>query len=229
MKRLKKFFDYMFFFCRGIVVMWLNMPEKLKKSSPYIFIIFLFIIMHINNVSAFRKKVGKIRFYKEIISIYPEESEFRVIAKYFYRNLTKEKVILKAYAPFPIDKNHSYPHNITLRENGSLPVVYERKKKTIDFYMVFKPGEEKVLTLDYRQKTRKKQGRYILTTTSSWFKPMDEGYYYIYLPDGIPLKSSSYSTDLITKNDVSYYYFEKKNFMPPKDWDFEWEEGGDWK
>jgi len=199
-----------------------RISEKVRQSLPFLFILFLFLIIYMHNNNAYREKIGKIRFYKEIISICPEETEFRVIAVYFYRNLSQEEVILKALAPFPIDKNHSYPHDISLRENDGLPVVYDKKRKSIDFYLVFKPGEEKTLTLDYRQRVKTREGRYILTTTSSWFKPMDEGYYFLYPPEGSKLISSTYPVDLITKDDTGYYYFEKKNFMPPVEWDFAW-------
>ena len=198
------------------------MHEKIKQMLPFIFIILLFVFLFFREQTAYREKVSAIRFYKETISIYPDESSFRVVAVYHYKNLTPQKVILKAMAPFPVNDNHSYPTEISLKEEENLPVIFERKRKSIEFYMVFQPGEEKTLTLDYRQAVKKREGRYILTTTSSWFKPLDVGYYYIYPPEGMKLKSSSYPVKLFNEKDRDFYYFGKTNFMPPTDWEFAW-------
>lgn len=217
---------------RGCILLFLtfrNLPgsgivmsERIKQALPLVFIGILFVFLFFREEAAYRQKVDNIRFYKESISIYPHESSFRVVAVYYYRNLSPEEVVLKAMAPFPVDDNHSYPTEISLDEGKNLPVVFEKRAKSIEFYMVFQPNEEKTLTLDYNQAVKRREGRYILTTTSYWHKPLEEGYYFLYPEKGMKLKSSCYPMSLIGNADGDFYYFGRRDFMPPKDWEFKW-------
>lgn len=196
--------------------------KKPAKYIPYILFLVSIPMTYFIGQFQFNKKIEKIWFHKEIIRVDVGENEFKVEAEYFYRNLSGENVILKAFAPFPSDKNHLPPVDITLCENNNIPILYEDGKNQINFYLIFKPLENKSVTLCYKQHVRDSRGRYILTTTKSWKKPMYEAYYYLGTPENVRTLTSSYPLDLACRGERNIYSFKRKSFLPEKEWDFSW-------
>jgi hypothetical protein len=226
------------------------MFTKKGKIILLSYAIFLIVFWGINTI-AFMKKVDKVNFYKEIISIFVQKSEFEVRADYFYKNLSGEKLHLYACAPFPVRDGISFPDEkqISLMEDGKIPIYWEKSWNKIDFYLFFEPHEDKKITLTYRQKANNDKGIYILTTTNAWRRPISEGYYFLKMSKDCKFVSSNYPLEKLPQDgdsskDISAlmkilsetagkgensltdrFYFVKYGFMPGKDWNFSWKSG----
>jgi hypothetical protein len=76
-------------------------------------------------------------------------------------------------------------------------------------------------TVVYRQKLNKNTGRYILTTTQTWQKPLGKSNYSVTVPAGSMLTFLSYESDTVYEKKGSLVYtFTRSGFMPTKDLTF---------
>ncbi len=82
-------------------------------------------------------------------------------------------------------------------------------------------GVETRMRVIYRQKHNNAKGRYILTTTRSWKKPLEKAEFRLIL-QGVTLKNSNYPVEPV-KNTNGAWQFSRTDFMPSRDWVFEFE------
>jgi hypothetical protein len=113
---------------------------------------------------------------------------------YFFENIDSLPHTTSIYYPFPVDSILAYPHYIELkRSSGESDTRYIKVKKGMRWRMTVGAGETDSVVVTYRQKTTAAQGRYILTTTKYWGKPLKSAAFTVAVPDGITLAFWSFA------------------------------------
>jgi hypothetical protein len=98
-----------------------------------------------------------------------------------------------------------------------LPVRMLMGRLTFD--LRFGAGEEVQVTVQYRQRAPARDGRYLLTTTRPWRRPLEAAVYTLRGED-VARVWSNYGLERAAPG---LWTFERTQFMPPADWRFSWE------
>lgn len=201
--------------------------KRINNSKIILILIAIFSIIYI--IVSYSNSVKNIFFYKEIINITVIQGKWVCVEGiYFYKNISKHRQNIGLRTPFPVNKTHHYPSYISLEEikQGDLKIInYSVFCGNLFNELNFLPGEEKIIVLNYKQRTDENNGTYIIKTTRSWKRPLKVAYYNITIPDNLKLISTSYKWDMEEKVEGSrIYHYIRKDFFPDKDLDFCWTE-----
>jgi hypothetical protein len=171
-----------------------------------------------------------VHFDREKIEVRVERGLIQVTGLYHYRNSSRLPTLLTLAVPFPIDAAHPAPVDVVLAEAAEdgrplAEIEPSRWGRGLRFRLTFRPGEAKWIRLDYAQPTRVANGRYLLTTTQAWRRPIGRAEYLLHLPGNSQLVSSSYALAPVpAPGPGRTYAFSKTSFLPTEDWDFAWKE-----
>jgi hypothetical protein len=154
-----------------------------------------------------------------------ERNYFYVTGNYFLRTAGDQSIIL--VYPLPVDSLYGEVDTINifnLTTNNPVKIL-ERRKDVAVFKLEFGEYKEVELLISYRQKLLGNRAEYILESTASWRKPLEQAEYQLIVP--IKLKISGFSippADSLTTVDEMIYYWTKKNYMPDRNMRFEFNE-----
>lgn len=171
-----------------------------------------------------------IRFDRERIEVQVARGRIQVRCLYHFTNASRLPAVVTLRVPFPVDRDHLQPEVLTLceaaedgRELAEIPLLM--RGGDVAFRLIFRPRQEKWIRVDYAQGTRVANGRYILTTTRTWRRPIERADYVLRLPRNFELASSNYPVSLApAPGPWKVYSFSKSNFYPGQDWEFVWDE-----
>lgn len=183
-----------------------------------------------------------VRFDQERIEVKVGRGRILVTGLYHYTNASALPAVLTLKVPFPVDENHPKPDWYGIFEStedggtrdGILPAV---RGSDVTIRLFFRPREAKWIRLDYGQRARTPLGRYLLTTTRAWRRPIAHAEFLLRLPRDFELGESNYPVNTRALNGPwKTYSFSKSNFLPAVDWEFSWHEpsveaamcGGEW-
>ena len=178
----------------------------------------------------FSGRFTPVRFDRERIEVRVERGRIRVLGLYHYANRSRLPAVLALGTPFPVDRDHLPPETYSLSEATEdgrwLAEIYPIVRGgDVRIRLLFRPGEAKWIRLDYAQPTRVANGRYILTTTRAWRRPIANAFYILRLPHCFGLALSNYAlTDSPASGRWKTYSFSKTDFYPDHDWEFAWDE-----
>jgi hypothetical protein len=169
-----------------------------------------------------------VRFDREKIEIWAADGQIQVHGLYHYRNRFPLPISFSLGLPFPVDVMHPVPSTFSIAElsaNGSdsKDIAPRNYHGGIVFRLWFAPREEKWISVDYIQGAFQPSGRYILTTTSKWKQPIDQGEYVLHLAAAEELAASNYALQKDLSGPAKEYSFSRSNFYPVADWTFSWE------
>ena len=168
---------------------------------------------------------GELRFAAENIDVtlYPPDT-VEVTGEYFFTSsdglACKQRVIY----PFPADTAAEVPCSVTVRK-GDPPqnVSFNLIDDGISFGVEVPEEDTVAMTVTYRQCFRNKTGRYILSTTTFWGRPLSDSRYSLRVPVNTTLKYLSYECDTVyVKGTNRIYSFFKTRFLPERDLVFIW-------
>ncbi|MGH9788957.1 MAG: hypothetical protein ACRD4U_09680 [Candidatus Acidiferrales bacterium] len=171
-----------------------------------------------------------VHFDQERITVQVNRSQLHVTGLYHYHNRSRLPAWLTLGVPFPVDADHPAPDDFFLSETGEdgrplAPLPSARRGDEGRVRLFFRPGEEKWIRLDYTQPARVSSGRYLLTTTRAWRRPIAQASFTLRLPPGAELVSSNY---VLTPEPAAgprrTYTFSRTEFYPDQDWEFAWQE-----
>ena len=171
-----------------------------------------------------------VRFERESIAVRVEADRIHVTGLYLYRNSSRLPTLLTLGIPFPTDEQHPMPALFSLAESDEsgrhraelYPVGWGNR---ICLRLFFRPGETKWIRLDYTQPTAVPRGRYLLTTTRAWRRPIAQASFRLSLPASFRLLSSNYAlTPVSGSGGARDFEFGRTNFFPEQDWEFAWRE-----
>jgi hypothetical protein len=151
-------------------------------------------------------------------------SSYRIKALYFFRKDLSSNNQLNVFYPIPSNSNLSFPLDFNCDAHGR-SVQFSPDQKGKGFFITIGSGPMETCTLDvsYSQKSRNGEGRYILTSTAAWGRPLEWGEYHIEIPENIRLDSVSFKPDTIQIiGEKKIFTFRKTNFSPLKDICFRW-------
>jgi hypothetical protein len=171
-----------------------------------------------------------VRFDRERIEVQADRGRIQVRGLYHYTNASRLPSVLSLKVPFPVDPDHPQPDWFTLYKSGDdgrageeiVPVV---RGKDVSFRLFFRPGEAKWIRLDYVQPSLVPRGRYLLTTTRPWGRPIGRADYMLRLPREFSLIFSNYSVNPTPAGGAwQAFAFSKTDFFPDQDWEFAWDD-----
>jgi hypothetical protein len=176
-------------------------------------------------VPAFPASSEELRFVKETIAVsvlVPDTVEVR--GDYFFTASDPSVARMPLFYPFPIDSSGEYPGFIEVKNTRSGKAIeFGRQEKGIMFPVDARPGDTTAVTVVYKQRVKNRSGRYILTTTSIWGRPLIDSRYSVSIPDNLILSYMSYECDsIVSAGSRLVYQFFKKKFMPDRDLAFMW-------
>ena len=173
------------------------------------------ILLFVFHFSFFTFQGQDISFFKENITMKIEQDFFYVTGDYFLKT-DKDSSIVLVY-PFPVDSLYGEVDSILIFNiTGNKPIEILSKKKTgVLFRADFGKEKEIQLLIAYRQKLPGNKAEYILESTASWRKPLEQADYQLIVPADLEITRFSIQPDTFMEaGEEMVYYWTKKNYMP---------------
>jgi hypothetical protein len=168
---------------------------------------------------------GELRFAEENIDVtlYPPDT-VEVTGEYFFTSSDGMACNQRVIYPLPADSSTEFPYYISVGKSGDRQKFsFSRIESGISFMIEAPKRDTIAITVTYRQRFGGKTGRYILTTTSYWNRPLSNSRYTIHVPENATLSYLSYECDTVyTSGTYRIYSFFKKKFLPDRDLVFKW-------
>ena len=158
-----------------------------------------------------------VSFYQENITMKIEPDFFYVSGTYYLRTVSDSSIVL--FYPFPLDSLYGEVDTLlifNLNTNTKSEPLENRPNGSV-FRVSFGNEKETAILISYRQKLLGNRAEYILTTTASWRKPLEQADYQLIVPDSLHITSFSYTPDKSQpiENEIIYYW-SRRNFMPDR-------------
>lgn len=168
---------------------------------------------------------GELDFWRENIAVRITACDtIEVTGDYFFRSPGTAPLTIGLYYPVPVDSLSDFPARITARAGDSTRVAHTHSGSGVTFPVTVPESGVCSVRVCYTQHVRQCAGRYILTTTSAWGKPLGPSNYSVALPSGMTLTHLSYEADsAASAGGWTVYRFFRDNFMPTQDLAFTWE------
>lgn len=165
----------------------------------------------------------KISFYAEDLQFNLSKDNFEVDGLYYFRNLTHREIKQILFYPFPdVQKYGEISYIRAHRENDTTSLVATQSDKGSLLKLQIPPSGEVAYRIAYRQTLKNGSAKYIITTTRHWGKPFEFAKYRLTFPNTLKLDSVSILPDSVsTGKGKIYYHWERENFMPVTDFEFE--------
>jgi len=164
-----------------------------------------------------------VEFINEHVSLTIETDHVTATGRYRFRCNSSLAERFPILFPFPVDDGHAYPERITASQPDSayIPFTEDRRAGAIRFTANLLTYPE--FTVSYTQRITVPEARYILVTTAAWGKPLEQAVFTASLPDSLQPNEFSYPPDAVRKDNCRRIYtFERKNFMPVRDFIVSW-------
>jgi hypothetical protein len=101
---------------------------------------------------------------------------------------------------------------------GNEPVVLGRDSAFVDFQLELAAGEERTLSVRYRQRIRGGRFTYLLTTARSWERPIQEADFLLRMPATLVADSCSLKADACWSRDSeNLCSWQRREFHPEQD------------
>lgn len=143
---------------------------------------------------------------------------------YFFKNNFSVPIKTKLYYPFALDSSMLYPDLIKVYEGkDNRNISFINTKGGMFFPIEIPPGQTQLYKVHFTQRTTNNCFEYILTTTRSWSKPLENAKFIIKLPLKFEIKFLSYEyNEKIFVYNYIVYIIDKENFMPQENLIVEW-------
>ncbi|MBD3392364.1 MAG: DUF4424 domain-containing protein [Chitinivibrionales bacterium] len=148
-----------------------------------------------------------------------------VSGTYVFSHSARKPRTYPVFYPFPVDSTMMYPCSVSVAQGDSaVEFTAHKRGNGIRIPAAFERGQAAcTLTVFYRQHVESGKGRYILTTTSRWNKPLRHAAFEVQIPAGMLLTYMSYKCDSTVRTDsITTHHFQRKNFQPERDLDLSW-------
>ena len=165
----------------------------------------------------------QVSFFAEDLQFTLSDSCFEVGGWYYFRNNTSKEIRQMLFYPFPNLEEYGEVTFVEIHtKNDTSNLVATKSDKGSMFRLQIPANQEKAIWIRYRQKTRSNQAKYIITSTQAWDEPFEEAHYQLQFQANLSTLNSSIPPDSISEsNGQVSYYWERKNFMPDRDFEFE--------
>ncbi|MCP4590396.1 MAG: hypothetical protein GY842_06615, partial [bacterium] len=143
-------------------------------------------------ITLFSGATSPVRFRSERIVIRTGADHIAVEGLYEYHNPAPYPTVLRLGVPFPVDSDHPPPTELALdevTEDGRFlrPLLPAVHGSDVSVRFLLGPFESRRLRLRYTQPTAVPRGRYILSTTRAWGRPLERASFELHLANGAVL------------------------------------------
>ncbi|MBN1326328.1 MAG: DUF4424 family protein [Candidatus Cloacimonetes bacterium] len=162
---------------------------------------------------------AQVNFIAEEINFCLSKNHFSVEGYYHFRNNSTTAVSRLLFYPFPLDSCYGEVTDIkaVMIEGDSTSILLDHHTNGLSFTISILPGETAVYLLAYVQELRCNRAEYILTTTRSWKKPLENVDYRLTVSQDIIVDSLSILPDSISVSETErQFYWHRKNFFPDR-------------
>jgi hypothetical protein len=161
-----------------------------------------------------------LQFYREDIVFKVNENVAETDAIYQFCNVSEKDIQTPLFYPFP-ENTMDLVDSIVIRDMKTNEIIqYKEGKSGIFFDISVKAYGQATCRVYFRQQVAEKKFRYILTSTESWGRALDFANFELQVPEYIKIDSLSYPPDTsFIKDNLQYYYWKIKDFMPRKDFE----------
>jgi hypothetical protein len=161
-----------------------------------------------------------LEFYREDIRFSVQKDNAVTDALYYIVNVGDKDVKISLFYPFP-DQTMDLVDSLVifdLKDNSIVP--YRKAGAGVFMGISVKAYGQYAFRVYFRQRLEESHFRYILKSTETWGKALEFANYELQMPLSITLDSLSYPPDTsFIKNDIRYFNWKKKDFMPDKDFE----------
>lgn len=169
-----------------------------------------------------------VRFDSEVISVTVDPERITVDGVYRLYNPLPFPMPQRFFYPTPVGGGLEPADELLIKR---LPVRSEDLGNILEpqvlgnrkYYLVHVPGRTTLeVRVYYSQRHNGNSGRYILTTTSGWGRPLQQANFELTLKS-LDLGYSNYE---LTANRSGTWFFKRTDFMPEEDWVFTFRKWG---
>lgn len=176
--------------------------------------IMFFILLLSLNLKIFSQSLD---FCREIINIEVHPDSSVLIGEYFF--CKESNINTQILYPFAINDSLSFPDSIAIFDEDGKKIKSHNRKEAAVFQL-----KSNYFKAYYSQKTKKNYFEYILVTTATWGKPLDEAWYNIKIHNSLKLIGLSVPYNNVEKaGNFIIYHAYRKDYMPKKNIVIEWE------
>lgn len=168
-------------------------------------------------------------FFQEEITLTVNDSTCFISGIYYFRNNMDHSGTFPVAFPFYIDSLSLYPDSLSayiVDNSDTIPLSVRRNIRggPVVLNIPLKSREVTIWHLDYRQRILSPRAVYILTSTSSWGKPLEDATYRFIAPATFQnLVAWPEPDSVIRNNDKIEYISIRKDFMPRRDMEIKWD------
>jgi hypothetical protein len=165
-------------------------------------------------------------FFKEEITMVVEDSTASIWGLYYFRNNGDFTGEFPVQFPFYIDSLSLFPDTIKaymIASGDTTSLWFRRVKDTIVLRIPITNRGVTSWHLDYKQRLRDTRAVYIITSTASWGKPLEDATYrFIALAKYDSVETWPEPDTVIARGDYKEYLTRKSEFMPEKNMEIKW-------
>lgn len=171
--------------------------------------------------------VSPVRFVRERVVVEVAEDHTRVVGTYVFRNTSDGPRDEPMFCPFPIDRGHLYPSQVEVEEqrgDSLAPLGFASRDMGVAWRLWLDAGEERVVRVEYTQRTLARRAVYIVTTTKLWRRPIERAEFEVRVPAALRGVRLSFEPDRVeSAGDTVLYLMTREQFMPDEDLVVTWE------
>ena len=167
-------------------------------------------------------------FFMEDITLTVSDSAAAISSIYYFRNNQDYTGLFPVAFPFYVDSFSLYPDTIaayTIYDTDTLPISIRRDpaRNMAILKIPLKAHRVTCWHLDYQQQIRTTRAVYIITSTASWGKPLEDATYRFIVPFNYNNIVTWPEPDTIIRQDDYFEYISHKtDFMPHRDMEIKW-------
>jgi len=200
--------------------------RTLENKKGQLFLLTILTILFAASIILVKPWYPIVRFDSEVIRVAVDPERITVDGLYRLYNPLPFPMTQWVFYPTPIGGGLKPADSLSMeqlpdRPEGSPKILVAQEKKGGEYYGVKVPGRGvSEVRAVYSQLHDGTNGRYILTTTSGWGRPLRHAVFELTL-NSLELTSSNYP---VAEFGEGKWTFERREFMPPKDWMFTFKE-----
>lgn len=183
---------------------------------------FLLVIIILFSLSLLAQGSGRLSFMQEDLNFKLTQHTFTVDGIYWFSNESNETIKQALFYPYPQDDYLGRAEFLALKLIQPLKgqVVNKRSESDKGFWFEVTLPAQTIMEcrIAYKQKLKANKAKYIVFTTISWGRPLEQAKFTLKVPHGLKITTLSLA-DYGIKHKLLHdvYRWELKNFRPEAD------------
>ncbi len=147
-----------------------------------------------------------------------------VSGTYWFINQNRPENKTTIFYPFPVDSTELWPAAISAYYTiNKKPIQFDKLANGVVMQIEVEKRDTVPVTVQYKQRVTDTRGRYIVSTTELWNRPLQSAEFTLVAPPDILVTYWSDTCDSVyTVSDTVFYYSKKRMFLPSSDLFVHW-------